>query len=135
MDKNSDGFLSLEEVKEVVKTVQPAMEEKELKVLLDSGPIGPKCDEASFRKAMTTKCIAPHTKDELMAAFKVFDPEGKGKIAKDEMTPILEILGEFLITEGHRKNFLTKMFRPPNEKEVTFDTFVDYLMKNSLQPE
>jgi Ca2+-binding EF-hand superfamily protein len=94
LDKNQDGFLSNEEVRDVLKIVQPAMDEKEISAYMEGGPITAKCDETTLRTAMVKKMTAPHTKDELLEAFKVFDAEGKGKLAMDEIVPILEILGE-----------------------------------------
>lgn len=127
LDKDSDNFLTEAEVKAVVKIVQPAMDNKEYDKFKEMGPIGAKTDEATFRKAMVTKSTAPYNKEQLLAAFKVFDAENKGKIGLDEMTPILEILGEHLIDENHRANLLKKMFKD-GAKEVQIETFVDWML-------
>lgn len=94
LDKDQDKMMTLEEVKAVLKIVQPAMDAKETKLFLEGGPIDAKCDENTFRTAMVKKITAPHSKQELLDAFKIFDPEGKGKMGVDEITPILSILGE-----------------------------------------
>lgn len=134
LDKDQDGFLTNQEVKDILKTCQPAMDEKEITAFMELGPITAKCDEATLRTAMVKKMTAPHTKDELMEAFKVFDPEGKGTIGVDEMTPILEILGEHLISEEHRLNFLKKMLAKEGDTSVTYEVFIDWMLENSLAP-
>jgi Ca2+-binding EF-hand superfamily protein len=132
LDKNQDGFLTNEEVRDILKIVQPAMDEKEITAYMEGGSITAKCDEPALRTAMVKKMTAPHTKDELMAAFKVFDPEGKGKIGVDEMTPILEILGEQLISEEHRLNFLKKMLAKEGDVEIDYSVFIDWMLEQSI---
>ena len=77
---------------------------------------------------MVKKITAPHTKQELLDAFKIFDPEGKGKMGVDEITPILTLLGEQLISEEHRAVFLRKMLANPNDKEIEFGKFIDWML-------
>lgn len=134
LDKNADGFLSNEEVKTILHTVQPAMDEKEIAAYMEGGPITSKCDEPTLRKAMIAKMIAPHTKDVLLEAFKIFDPEGKGRLAIDEMTPILEFLGEQLISEEHRNVFLKKMLANKKDKDFDYSAFIDRMLEHSFQP-
>jgi Ca2+-binding EF-hand superfamily protein len=129
LDKNQDGFLSNDEVKEILTIVQPAMDEKEIAAYMALGPITAKCDEATLRGAMVKKMTAPHTKDELMEAFKVFDAEGTGKMGVDEITPILEILGEQLISEPHRLNFLKKMLAKEGDTTIDYSVFIDWMLE------
>lgn len=134
LDKDEDGQLTREEVKQIVSTVQPAMavDEDEINAFMEVGEIAERADEAKFRDAMIKKMTISTSKDELLEAFKVFDADGTGKIGLAELTQIMKVLGEGLISEPHMEVLLEKCKSKDDPETCNYNEWVDKVVKETF---
>ena len=124
LDKNGDGMLSLEEMKEAVNKSEglPIFNVDEIFTTLDTDKSG-KIDYTEFIAASLEKNIFLN-EGKLKEAFKLFDTDGSGKISRSEITMIL----------GHEstQGELDKLFEKyDNNKdgEIDFEEFIHMMKK------
>ena len=92
LDKNSDGVLTIDEIKQGLGGNQSYKELDEILKSIDTDGSG-KVDYTEFIAATMEKNI--YMKEEkLFMAFKMFDIDGSGKISADELK---ETLGSYFL--------------------------------------
>lgn len=69
-----------------------------------------------------------HKKEDFVAALKVFDGDNDGKITRDELSMLLDNLGESITQED--QNELIEQADPENSGLIEFEFLVDLLMKS-----
>lgn len=134
LDKDNDNMLTREEIKQVIKGVQPPMDDEEINAFMEAGGIGQKADEPTFRKAMTKKMTLVNTKDEIIEAFKTFDTDGTGKIGRAELSQMFKVLGDGLISEEHLEVFFKKCFSKDNPDVMDYNEWLGRVEKETFPP-
>jgi Ca2+-binding EF-hand superfamily protein len=92
MDQDRDGTISVDDLKEVYNSLGRAPKEAELKSMIDEAP-GP----INFTMLLTLFGDRLNGTDEepvMLNAFKLFDTDGKGLIARDILREILTSQGK-----------------------------------------
>lgn len=135
LDKDGDGMLTREEIKNIIIGIQPAMteDEEEINEFMEEGGVGAKADEAGFRGAIIKKMTLKNSKDDILNAFKVFDTEGTGKIGVAELTQIFKVLGDGLISEEHQKVFFEKCVGDDKDN-VHYNDLIEKIVKETYPP-
>ncbi|KUL87460.1 hypothetical protein ZTR_04532 [Talaromyces verruculosus] len=98
MDKDGNGEITAEELKEVMRSLGQNPTESELQDIvneLDVDHTGT-IDFDEFLTMMIHKGKATDEEAELRAAFEVFDQDGSGTISADEMRRVMKSIGEEL---------------------------------------
>jgi len=94
-DKDEDGKIDASELVSVVRALglnpsEPQAEEMVKKVAPKGGLIGPE----AVHKVMDGHGIVNDSEDAIVAAFKIFDNQGNGKIMASELKGIYSSMGE-----------------------------------------
>lgn len=136
LDKDEDGQLKREEISQIVSSIQPAMgaDQDEINAFMEAGEIGDRADEVKFRDAMVKKMTITSSKEELLEAFKVFDADGTGKIGIAEMTQIMKVLGEGMISEAHLDVLLKKCASKDDPDTCDYNQWIDRVIKETFTP-
>merc|ERR1711904_195295 len=131
-DSNSDGALTKEEFATMIRSLGQTPSKLELNVLLKDHAMDDNIHWDTVKSMLDTiyTYTAKRDKAKLMDAFKVFDPDGTGKVSY----------------ETFEKEILVKIGEPMDEKEVAdtlknlaesgavegdeirYDVFVDWIM-------
>lgn len=123
MDKNGDGHLTLEEIKEGLKKIgydDENIEELYKKIDTDGSGL---IDYTEFLSS-TVQQKEILKQDKLTEAFKAFDKDGSGKISTSEIFTILKITGE----EDKKKiNEIVNKFDVNKDGEIDLEEFI-YMM-------
>merc|ERR1711903_8929 len=103
-DSNSDGVLTKEEFATMIRSLVQTPSKLELNVLLKDHAMDEIISSGKVKDMMETiyGYTAKRDKAKLMDSFKVFDPEGSGKVKYDTF----------------EKEILVKIGEPMNEREV-----------------
>ncbi|EZG55535.1 calmodulin [Gregarina niphandrodes] len=121
-DKDGDGTITAEELATVMRNLGQNPTESEVQDMMNevdadgNGTI----DFTEFLSVMARKVKDSDHKEELMAAFKVFDRDGDGVISSDELRGVMAALGETLTVEE-----VEEMMREASEGETGIDR-IDY---------
>lgn len=100
-DKDGDGIITLEELRQIVEELGHTANESELTALMqemdtdNSGTV----DFAEFLAMMARRLMLSDNEEEILQAFKVFDKDGNGVLSTQELTGVLTTLGEKLSHE------------------------------------
>ncbi|KAJ2159952.1 hypothetical protein GGF46_002616 [Coemansia sp. RSA 552] len=101
-DRDGNGFITRDELGELMRSLSYNPTEKELQDMLaevDQDNNG-KVDFPEFIAMMARKPMnADSSEDDIMEAFRVFDKNSDGKISAEELRQVMSSLGEKLTTE------------------------------------
>ncbi|CAN1215356.1 Calmodulin-like protein 5 [Linum perenne] len=140
-DKNGDGLITKQELRESLKNIQISATEKEAEemvVKVDSNGDGV-IDMEEFKilyRNMTAGCGKegeardPMVAEELKEAFEVFDGDKDGLITVEELGSVLSSLG---MKEGKKMEDCKEMIRRVDvdgDGMVNFDEFKTMMMRN-----
>lgn len=125
VDKDNDGAISPEELKQVMESIFKKVPKKKiLKMVKDADLDGNgKVDFLEFSKMLKRRT----KKNELLSAFKWFDKNGDGKISINELKEVVKQLGETISDEQ-----LTKMIQDVDKDgdgALDYNEFLNIMVK------
>ena len=94
VDVDRDGYLSREEVGILYRGLGQTPTDAELGDLLEG--VGEKTDLSGFKQFFVTNYKTPLTEEQLIEAFRVFDPTRSGKVTTARFREIVTGLGDAL---------------------------------------
>ena len=129
-DKNGDGKLSMEEVKEgYLEHYGKIMSDEEVEEMfnaVDSDKSG-FIDYSEFVVAAMNENQLT-TNDKLQAAFKMFDKDGSGVISPDEIKEVLSFGGTNALNT-QQIDAIVKQVDENGDGEISYEEFVDMMKK------
>lgn len=102
LDRNNDGYLTVQELGEAMRAMAQHPTEYEIQELVKKpeGEEGPALtDFDTFLTIMAKRLSVPEAEDQLLEAFKVFDKEGTGVLSAADLRKIVTTMGEKLTDE------------------------------------
>mmetsp|Transcript_12864 Transcript_12864/g.19536 ORF Transcript_12864/g.19536 Transcript_12864/m.19536 type:complete len:156 (-) Transcript_12864:250-717(-) len=87
-------------------------------------------DYASLVALLERHWKAPPDPNQIVEAFKIFDPDGKGQISASEMSTVMTSLGEKLTSE-EVKAMLAEA-DPSNTGSIDYKAFVEHMAKQTI---
>ena len=126
-DKDNDGFISVEELEDVMKSLGQSPTKDELKDMVndvDTDGDG-RIDFPEFLTMMSRKVHELDLNKEMEEAFKVFDKDGDGFITPAELKSVLHSLGDKLTN-----NEITMMMKEADlngDGKINFHEFVQMM--------
>ncbi|TYH57281.1 hypothetical protein ES332_D08G078700v1 [Gossypium tomentosum] len=132
IDKDSDGFISMEELASVIQTLDDANPIKEdqnmmmmMMVINEADDIERKGKIEDFVNIMARK-MQENVVDELKEAFKVFDQDQDGFISANELRQVMMNMGERLTMEEAEQ--MIREADLDGDGVVSFDEFARIMM-------
>ena len=129
-DKNGDGKLSMQEVKEgYLEHYGKIMSDEEVEQMfnaVDSDKSG-FIDYSEFVVAAMNENQLT-TNDKLQAAFKMFDKDGSGVISPDEIKEVLSFGGSNALNKSQLEA-IVKQVDENGDGEISFEEFCDMMKK------
>lgn len=117
-DKDGNGNISAEELRQVLKEMGAEPSDSELKIMMqqvDTDGNG----EIEFEEFCEMMAMIPHDKDrDLRVAFETFDKDGNGFIDKDELKLVMNQMGESLSS--------TQIEAMMKEADINGDGLIDF---------
>ena len=100
-DKDKDGSITLKELSQVLKSINADFSQNQIEsVISEADTTGTgKLNLDDFISLMASKYRETDTDEEVINAFRVFDKEGTGVIAANELKHIMTTLGDKLTDE------------------------------------
>lgn len=92
IDQNRDGFIDIEDLKDMYASLGRQPSDKELKAMLDESP-GP-LNFTMFINLFGEKMSGTDSESALRNAFQMFDPDNKGFLAEEYIKDLLENMGD-----------------------------------------
>ncbi|MBA0679513.1 hypothetical protein Goari_011276 [Gossypium aridum] len=135
IDKDSDGFISMEELASVIQTLDdasPIKEDQNMMMMMmvinkaDDIERKGKIDFEDFVIIMARK-MQENVVDELKEAFKVFDRDQDGFISANELRQVMMNMGERLTMEEAEQ--MIREADLDGDGVVSFDEFARMMMK------
>ncbi|KAA3471181.1 calmodulin-like protein 8 isoform X1 [Gossypium australe] len=134
IDKDSDGFISMEELASVIQTLDdanPIKEDQNMMMMMmvineaDDIERKGKIDFEDFVNIMARK-MQENVVDELKEAFKVFDRDQDGFISANELRQVMMNMGERLTMEEAEQ--MIRAADLDGDGVVSFDEFARMMM-------
>ena len=96
LDKDKDGYITIKELKQIMKNLGQAATEAELQYMINEVDINGSgtIDFREFLGIMMKKMKETDNEDELIEVFKIFDTDGNGLINSNELLNVMVTLGE-----------------------------------------
>lgn len=134
LDKNGDGFLTLEELQDGITKADIKHKDIDLAAIMEgvdadgSGQI----DYTEFLAATLDKRLYLQ-RDACWAAFSVFDQDGNGLITVDELKQILEEGSMEEVLDGRTSEELLQEIDKNGDGSIDFEEFMDMMEKGRSQ--
>ena len=95
-DTNGDGTITFEELTKAMQSLGKDATPTEIQDMIDNADVNSdgKIEFEEFVRLMADDSSSIDHDKELLAAFKVFDKDGNGKISHTELKQVMEDLGE-----------------------------------------
>lgn len=103
IDVNRDGFIDINDLKEMFSSLGRTPDDKDLKAMLAEAP-GP-LNFTMFLSLFSEKLSGTDPEDTIRQAFKMFDNEGKGKLPEEYIKDLLENMGDNFTKDEMRQTF------------------------------
>lgn len=129
IDTDGTGKIACKEVENLLKNLEIEFTEEQLQEILTKSTIK-ESDKVTFDKFLSIYnefLKDERTKEDFIAALQAFDEDHDGKITRDELTMMLDNLGESITQED--QNELISQADPENTGFIEFEFLVDLLMK------
>ena len=119
-DKDKDGAIGTRELANVLFTLGQNPTDDEVAAMIKEVDLNNdgKIDLDEFITLMGKRTPDPHTEDEVINAFRVFDKEGNGLIPSAELKHIMMTIGDKM-TEEEAQEMI-------NEADIDEDGFINY---------
>jgi Ca2+-binding EF-hand superfamily protein len=92
IDQDRDGFISQEDLKDMMASLGQTMPESEIEAMIKEAPGA--INFTMFLTLMGEKLNGTDPEEVICNAFKCFDPNGAGFINEDQMRELLKSMGE-----------------------------------------
>ena len=106
-DGNQDGVIDKEEFAEVTKSIGIDQSAESIQHMIDTIGSDDKVTFNQFIGVMSGKMKNMDTEDDVLEAFKIFDPEGTGKVKAEDLSQALTIFCHNL-TEAERNSLINE---------------------------
>lgn len=130
-DKDGSGAIDIDELAEVMKSLGQNPTRSELQAMIDevdeSGEGEIDFDEflMMMAKALTKEV---DSKEEMMKCFKVFDKDGSGEIAREDLHHIIATMAEKL-TEDEIKDFIDEADKD-GDGSIDYEEFINMMLSD-----
>jgi len=103
IDQNRDGFIDIEDLKDMYASLGRTPNDKELQEMLSESP-GP-LNFTMFINLFGEKLSGSDPEDSLRNAFKMFDSDNKGFLAEEYIKDLLENMGDNFTADEIRQTW------------------------------
>ncbi|XP_056004657.1 myosin regulatory light chain A, smooth adductor muscle-like isoform X2 [Ostrea edulis] len=128
IDQNRDGFIDVNDLKEMFSSLGSAPDDKTLKAMLAEAP-GP-LNFTMFLSLFSDKLGGTDPEDSLKNAFAMFDVDGKGKIPEEYIKDLLENMGDNFTKDEMRQTFKEA---PIEGGKLDYERFVQIIKGSSSE--
>uniref|UniRef100_A0A0X3Q0V7 Myosin regulatory light chain A, smooth adductor muscle n=1 Tax=Schistocephalus solidus TaxID=70667 RepID=A0A0X3Q0V7_SCHSO len=126
IDQNRDGFIDIEDLKDMYASLGRTPSDKELKEMLDESP-GP-LNFTMFINLFGEKLNGTDPESALMNAFAMFDPDKKNFISEEYLKDLLENMGDNFSAEEIRQTWKEA---PIQAGKVDYEKFVHLIKRGN----
>ncbi|CAH8457366.1 unnamed protein product [Schistosoma bovis] len=126
IDQNRDGFIDIEDLKDMYASLGRTPTDKELKEMLDESP-GP-LNFTMFINLFGEKLNGTDPEDALRNAFAMFDPGNKRYLEEEYIKDLLENMGDNFSAEEIRQTWKEA---PIKEGKLDYDSFVNLIKRGN----
>jgi myosin regulatory light chain 12 len=103
IDQNRDGFIDIEDLKDMYASLGRTPTDKELQEMLNESP-GP-LNFTMFINLFSDKLSGTDPEDALRNAFRMFDADGKGHLEEEYIKDLLQNMGDNFTAEELRQTW------------------------------
>ncbi|XP_062578357.1 myosin regulatory light chain B, smooth adductor muscle-like isoform X1 [Saccostrea cucullata] len=128
IDQNRDGFIDINDLKEMFSSLGSTPDDKTLKEMLAEAP-GP-LNFTMFLSLFSDKLGGTDPEESLKNAFAMFDKDGKGKIPEEYIKDLLENMGDNFTKEEMRQTFKEA---PIEGGKLDYEKFVGIIKGSSSE--
>jgi calmodulin len=127
-DKNGDGFITLQELRQALEELDEEPADEELKALMIKADAdgNQAIDFAEFLAFMRRRMSQRGAEGEIRDAFDAFDRNGDGLVSIDELLQVMEMLGETM-TRQEAEDSLRRA-DSDGDGQLTYPEFVAFMM-------
>lgn len=127
-DKNGDGRITLQELRQALEELDEAPTDAELRTLMLKADAdgNQSIDFAEFLAFMRRRMSQRGAQDEIRDAFDVFDRNGDGLVSIDELLQVMEILGETMSRQEAEDSL--RRADSDGDGQLTYEEFVAFMM-------
>lgn len=126
MDQNRDGFIDVEDLKDMYNSLGREISDKEAKELLKEAPDPDKLNFTGFLTLFGEKTSGTDPESTLLNAFKMFDEEDKGVLDEAYFKDLLMNMGDNFKEDEIRQTWKEI---PVEKGKVDYPTFVRYIKR------
>ncbi|XP_078310639.1 myosin regulatory light chain A, smooth adductor muscle-like isoform X2 [Crassostrea virginica] len=128
IDQNRDGFIDINDLKEMFSSLGSTPDDKTLKEMLAEAP-GP-LNFTMFLSLFSDKLGGTDPEDSLRNAFAMFDKDGKGKLPEEYIKDLLENMGDNFTKDEMRQTFKEA---PIEGGKLDYERFVGIIKGSSSE--
>jgi calmodulin len=127
-DRNGDGRITLEELRQTLEELDEEPADEELKALMIKADAdgNQTIDFAEFLAFMRRRLSQRGAEGEIRDAFDTFDRNGDGLVSIDELLQVMEMLGETM-TQQEAEDSLRRA-DSDGDGQLTYKEFVAFMM-------
>jgi Ca2+-binding EF-hand superfamily protein len=127
-DKNGDGRITLQELREALEKLDEEPADAELRALMLKADAdgNQSIDFAEFLAFMRRRMSQRGAEDEIRDAFDTFDRNGDGLVSIDELLQVMDLLGETM-TRQEAEDSLRRA-DSDGDDQLTYQEFVAFMM-------
>lgn len=127
-DKNGDGRITLQELRQALEELdeEPAVAELKALMIKADADGNQSIDFAEFLAFMRRRLSQRGAEGEIRDAFDVFDRNGDGLVSIDELLQVMEMLGETM-TRQEAEDSLRRA-DSDGDGQLTYQEFVAFMM-------
>lgn len=103
IDQNRDGFIDLNDLKEMFSSLGRTPDEKDLQAMLKEAP-GP-LNFTMFLSLFSEKLSGTDPEGTINDAFRMFDKDGKGTLPEEYIKDLLENMGDNFTKDEMKQTF------------------------------
>jgi calmodulin len=129
-DKNGDGRITLQELRQALEELDEEPADAELRALMIQADTdgNQSIDFAEFLAFMSRRMSQRGAEGEIRDAFDTFDRNGDGLVSVDELLQLMELLGETM-TRQEAEDSLRRA-DSNGDGQLTYEEFVAFMMSS-----